>query len=459
MHEIVFDRDVMMAERQGAIPEAPAGRLVLARQLGHRLAEGDLSAFEFVKVTTERVGSIGWLEDRQARENLVGIGEKLVADGRVDDAVWIVPTLRSDPDPGLDSSLHQGLLQGVDARIITSVRGRLCWLMAKIVATNEHRYYALLVDIVEEYLRGENLYVRVQAAGPLEALMARTRARKRQDGSAFDWPDEERARVRRITVEALRSNAGYSRVVEALLRVFNQPRDLNEEEAHLLLTVGLATRHPDVLHDLALYLVQYALFRHRQCPEAGAFDRSRFVELLREQVATGEPAMKSSLMWHFLKILETNQLPYEELREFVDIWLGQPFESGMEHSLGLVFREIARRNGEEAIRIATAELDRIERYLDGGGRPDIWIPWVDEIPPLFAERPDELMRMATQLAGLWHKGVFVAEVTNLAHAYRFIRDPVKKAEIRQQLRAVYEAMRAVAPRLPALEENESPTPS
>ena len=164
--------------------------------------------------------------------------------------------------------------------------------------------------------------------------------------------------------------------------------------------------------------------------------------------------MKSSLMWHFWKTFETNQLAYEELREFVDIWLAQPFEPGMERSLGLLFKEIVRRNGDDAIRIAVRELDRIERYLDAGGRPEIWIPWVDEILPRFAERPDELMRMATQLARLWHKGVFIGEVTNLVRAYRFIQEPSKRTEVSRHLRMLYDGMGAVAPRLLPLETDE-----
>lgn len=121
--------------------------------------------------------------------------------------------------------------------------------------------------------------------------------------------------------------------------------------------------------------------------------------------------------------------------------------------MGLLFKQIVRRNRDEAIRIAIKEVDRIERYLDGGGRPDIWIPWLDDILPLFGERRDEMMRMATKLAVLWHKGVFVGDVTDLARAHQSIRDPAKKAEVRRHLRAIYEAMRAAAPRLPALEEN------
>ena len=62
--------------------------------------------------------------------------------------------------------------------------------------------------------------------------------------------------------------------------------------------------------------------------------------------------------------------------------------------------------------------------------------------------------MATQLARVWHQGVFIGEVTHVVRAYRFIREPAKRGEARRHLRTIYDGMRAVAPRLAPLEEDE-----
>src|SRR5206468_12639214 len=128
-------------------PAAAGERNLLIQQIRYRLLEHDSGTFTFIRDMTERLGSVAWLDDTQARENLVEIGEQLVSDGRVDDAMWIVRALTGDPDPDLSSRYHREVAEGKNPRIITSVRGRLCWLIAKIVATNHSEYYRGLLDI------------------------------------------------------------------------------------------------------------------------------------------------------------------------------------------------------------------------------------------------------------------------------------------------------------------------
>ena len=274
---VVFDRRVIEAEKSGQLPSTAAERSLLTQQIRYRLLEHDVDAFTFVRDLTERLGSVGWLDDSQAREHLVGIGEKLVSSGRVDDAMWIVRALKDDPDPDLSSRHHREVADGKNPGIITSVRGRLCWLIAKIIETNRPEHYCELLDIVEGYLGAENLYIRVQAAVPLNALMGRRKAERNHDGSAFTWSQSERLRTKEIALRALRENADQWVVVRALLRVFYAPRDFTEAEAAEIIKIALATNASDVLHDVALYIIYYALFREREPSAPAKFDSSPFL--------------------------------------------------------------------------------------------------------------------------------------------------------------------------------------
>ena len=447
---IVFDRRVIEARKSGELPATAEEQSLLTQQIGYRLLEHDLEAFTFVKDITERLGTISWLDDAQARENLVGLGEELVSQGRLEEAMWIVRALKDDPDPDLTSRYHLEVASGENPGIITSVRGRLCWLMAKIIGTNRSEHYREIVDIVEGYLRDENLYIRVQAAVPLHELMRRRLAHRTIDGSPFDWDTGERARTRAIALRAFRDNARLWVVVQALLRVFDAPRDLTETEAAEVIDIALATNARDVLHDLALYVIYYALLRDRETGAPSAFDCSQFVAILREQVHHGAPAMKSSLMWHFWKIVEQDHLPYAEIRPFSDLALAEPFTPGMDQWLDLLIPELAKRDPAEARRLAAIELQQLEAFLEAGGRGDIWIAWTDSVLPLYADHPDELAALVEALARLWHRGMYVGEPRAIALSYQVIRDPERRREVESRVRALYAEMRRAQPRLPEL---------
>lgn len=447
---VVFDRRVIEAEKRGELPSTAGERSLLIQQIRHRLLEHDGDTFTFVREITDRLGSIAWLDDSQGRENLVEIGEQFVSDGRMDDALWIVRALKDDPDPDLSSRQHREVAEGKNPGIITSVRGRLCWLIAKIIGTNRSEYYRELLDIVEGYLAAENLYIRVQTAVPLEALMRRRRAERNHDGTAFTWSQAERVRTKELALRALRKNANLWVVVQALLRVVDAPRDFTEVEAAEIIEIALATNASDVLHDVAVYVIYYALFREREPAARAKFDSAKFLAILRAQIRQGASAMKSSLMWHFWKIIEQNHLPYADIREFIDLAMAEPFTPGADRHLDLIIPELVKRDAAEARRLALIELARIEAHLAAGGGGDIWIAWANDVLPLYADHPDELVSLVESLARLWYRGLFVGELPTIALSYQVIRDPERRQALESRFRALYAEMRRAQPKLPEL---------
>jgi hypothetical protein len=232
--------------------------------------------------------------------------------------------------------------------------------------------------------------------------------------------------------------------------VFHAPRDFTEPEAAEIINIALATKASDVLHDLALHVVYYALFRERE-PEAPArFDSTEFLAILREQIRHGAPAMKSSLMWHFWKIIEQNHLTYAEIREFIDLALAEPFVPAADAYLDLIIPELAKRDGAEARRLASIGLERIETYLAAGGQGDIWIAWTNEVLSLYADHPDELASLVATLAKLWQRGIYVGDLPTIVLSYRGIRDPERREELGKQFRAIYAEIRKAYPKLPEL---------
>ena len=450
VHAVVFDRALDEAISKGYIPADDAARALLVQQLKHRLNNKEFAAFEFVRCASLRHGGIEWLDDSYAREELVRTGEALVEADRVDDAMSIVRALRDDPDPDLGLSYHQRLQEGDDADLIVSVRGKLCGLISRIICTNRLELYPELINIVRQYLYGENLYIRVRACAPLQALMQRRRLERLSDGTPFDWNRGERESVKALALDVMRANAGISRVVEALMSVFSAPRDLSEDEAEEMIRIGLATNADYVLDDSAFYLICYALFRHRQSPTFGQFDSARLAALLREQLVAGAPATRGALLWHIGKIIEQDALGYGDLDEFVDLAFEPPYDPRTEHADAQIISELAKRANAEAQRLAARQVARMERYVASPGHEPIWITWTDDVLPIYADAPDELLALAAGLERLWVRGAFIGDEQTVVQASRVIRDFRRRNDVERSFREMYCRMRAIAPGLPEL---------
>jgi hypothetical protein len=71
---------------------------LLSHYLKYRLADGKRDAYTFVRTRTECLGSITWLNDELARQNLI----TYVVDGEEtteEEQLWVIRTLCADPDP------------------------------------------------------------------------------------------------------------------------------------------------------------------------------------------------------------------------------------------------------------------------------------------------------------------------------------------------------------------------
>src|SRR5262249_12008209 len=136
--------------------------------LANLLYRKDPQAFRLVRKITEREKSLLWLPTL-SREELVAVGETFLEKQDWEQVDWIVNTLKDDPDPSVENApddpqgkrnLHLQTKNGETTKIISSVRGRLCWLLMRIVVLPRIEEYGRIFEIVEKYATGENLYVR-----------------------------------------------------------------------------------------------------------------------------------------------------------------------------------------------------------------------------------------------------------------------------------------------------------
>jgi len=452
---LVYDQAVIEAIETRSNVTNPDALKLLVEYLDHQLNDKNIEAFEFIKTISDSSGNLDWLTNG-AKENLVHIGSELLKKGRVEDAMWIVRMLHNDlnpspigandaDDPEGEHNYHTKIANNEDFRNITTVRGHLCWLMAGVIVQNRPEYYTEIIEILLRYIAEDNLYIRVQATYPLVEFLVRKKAVKNQDETPFEWKQSERDLIREIPLKMLRDNAAHPRVLEALLHVFDKFRDLNESEAEEVLRVLIATEQDDVLHDLAALVPYFALFRKDDFPAKGEFNPDAFIGILKEQIVHGKPAMKSSLTWHFWKMLEQKTLPYEQIREYILLFWENGYDSSVASMFGLVFEQLAALAPEDAKNLFEKMIALLKERLktDPEEKHQAWINGTEEVVALLATEPERLLSLVENLKDIWlTTRVYIGNITTIFGSYRTV-PPEHRERIKMELRTMYDEMKGV----------------
>ncbi len=456
---LVFSRSVYEAIRARVAIDDPELIPLRDRYLRFMLADKKDEAFEYVRSVSTAAGTMQWLTDVEARENMVTHAEaRLKQHSRSDEGLWLLEMLHDDPSPdprGANDfwdtnggqNLHARVLGGKDVRFITTVRGHLCWLMSHLIVQNIPEHYTRILHILDRYATEENLYIRVQVAIPLAELVARRRAIKDQDGRPFNWNQDERQRVRDLAFRMLRENSSYPRVMEGLLHVFNSLRDVNEAEAEEILRRFVGTRLDDVLHNLAALFVYFAFFRDAHWLNDPPFDRRRFVEMLKDQIVNGESSIRASIAWHLWKIVQDKQLPYDVVREFFPLFWDGAYDSRAVSMCAIAIEGLSALAPNDAVelfkRMVRKSADHIRK---NPGRAQS-LPGIEKMVPLLALQPDDLVEVISDLKDLWMNGAYIGDPTTIFASFRHVALGRRK-QVKARLQAVYAEMKSANPRFP-----------
>jgi len=237
-----------------------------------------------------------------ARSNIVNLGENLVKEERYDEAKKIVSLCLEDPDPETSNeesqfNYHLHVKQRGGPVTITSVRGKLAWLLHKVAVSNEPKLmkYALeklriLLDLDGSLARKlgypePDYYVRLQALAPLTEL-AHFGRRILMSKFEEDLGNE----VKLLASEVMDSvdsdlesgEANPAKIVGFLARMFCDIMDLDTDEA--IRVIDFFETHEQV--ETAFMLVYFAEFRERQFQDI-PFEARFFKDKLREVCSSG----------------------------------------------------------------------------------------------------------------------------------------------------------------------------
>src|SRR5262249_5142316 len=158
------------------------------------------------------------------KDALISCGERFAQEADWPSVLWIIEQLKNDADPPFPNSMHDGIAKGEAYRLIVSVRGRLCWLIQKIVVYNVIAHFSSMLDILEGYALGPDFYIRSQACVPL-CEMAIRRRQKLPDGSRF-MAENIAERIKTIAFRMLRDAGTNAALLDDVSNILGRIVDL-----------------------------------------------------------------------------------------------------------------------------------------------------------------------------------------------------------------------------------------
>jgi hypothetical protein len=373
---LVYDRRIYAAFQPDGEPPEQIEPLFIS-WLANHLYRKELQAFLLVRKITEQQKSLLWLP-APSREQLISLGEDFLENGKLEEVYWIVENLKDDPNPSIknaeddpEGKFNEHLLtkRGERNRLIRSVRGRLCWLLMRIIAHPRIEDYDRIFELVEKFATEENLYVRQQATVPLLEL-ARRRFAKVDANTRF-MSDQLAEHIKTLALRMVNENAAYPAVLERVAHVMVYIRDLDHDTALKTVKQLLSIDQSEATSSISWILIYFAFYRENQFKQLGSFKPDDFRSLLKDRLANGSEHFRAMAADHFAGILGRNEIEFNTLVPYLETILN-----------GKSNRVVNQRFYQIAVKQADGHPDIVGhllelavlgelKSLDSGGR-DVW---------------------------------------------------------------------------------------
>lgn len=261
------------------------------------------------------------LTEHYPRQLIVQFGEHLAKQGLASEALEIArifikdshPRLENDPDdPKGQSNYHQKILNNEeDARIITTVRGWVAWILASLISIKGKEHLEEVAQMTEELVNDENLYVVTQGMIPLTSLMQNRHSVLPKTDHRFISRDLS-DRIENLALELVdkHDNKVVLHHLEAVLHRF---RTMTTNQAmHVFKRYGLVDNKAKT-DDIYTLLISFALFRkdffadesfkklfgEKMYRRVNDFDDKPFKNLLNKLIDSDNDEARTHIAWFF----------------------------------------------------------------------------------------------------------------------------------------------------------------
>jgi hypothetical protein len=373
---LVYDRQIYAAfQRNGQPPQVIEPLFVL--WLANLLYRKDPQAFRLVRQITEREKSLLWLPTL-SREELVSYGDDFLQEQNWEQLDWIIDNLKNDPDPSIENApddpegkfnIHLQTKNGESSRIISTVRARLCWLLMRMAVKPCLDQYERIFDIVEEYARGENFYVRLHATVPLIELARRRLAKV--DGNTRFMSNELAERIKKLALWMVDENSAYPAVLEWVAHVMVCIGDVDNDTALDITNKFLTIDNSESAADISWMVIYFAFFRENQFKELPAFKSDEIRSLLKDRLAVGSDHFRATAVKHLEGCLGRGEIAFEAATPYLE----RLFDGKVSHTANYHLFEILAKQVNPHSEIVGHLIEKAVagelKSIDAGGR-EIW---------------------------------------------------------------------------------------
>lgn len=375
---LVYDCRIYEAFQPNAEPPERIEPLFVS-WLASLLERKDPQAFSLVRKITKREHSLVWLPTR-SREQLVSFGEDFLQNHDWEQLDWIIKNLEDDPDPSVENApddpegqfnVHVRTRNGESSRIIHTVRGRLCWLLTRVVASPRIDEYDRIFGIIEKYAIAENLFVRLHATVPLVELAKRRFATV--EGNNRFMSDELAERVKRLVLRMVDENSTHPAVLEWIAHATVCIGDLDHDTALKVIKELLSIDKSEAAPDISWMMIYFAFLRESQFKQLPPFKSDEIREMLKDRLANGSDHFRATAVNHFQGCLGRDQIAFEATAPYLERLLdGNVSRTANYHLYDLLAEQANPRPDIVGHLIEKAVLQELTS-LDAGGR-EIWHP-------------------------------------------------------------------------------------
>jgi hypothetical protein len=356
---LVFDRRVFDSYRDEKLPEDDELGVLFFPFVEHRLLSDQTKAFGIVKTIGEKYGNLNRLSV-YGKDALISCGERFAREEDWPSVLWIVEQLRDDADPAFPNSMHEVIAKGEDYHLIVSVRGRLCWLIQKVVVYNLIDHYSSMLDILEGYAFGQDFYMRSQACVPLSEMAVRRR-QKLPNGNRF-MPENIAERIKTVGLRMLRDAGSNPALLDDVSNILGRIGDFTEAEAADVIDRLSVAGDLNGIHNRCGLLLYFALFRGSGL-NLPHFDTSKFQERLHQELKNGDSQLRVSLIWQMSGGADGAPYPCHTICPYLTSFLsGEYSDAGFLH-LRRICEAYIQDHGDEICPIVVGALSKVAEYI------------------------------------------------------------------------------------------------
>lgn len=414
---LIFDRRAFDCYRTGVLPdeEELTGQLLSLIQC--RLSTDQKWAFEIVKKVQSKYGDVNRLSVA-GKDALISCGDKFAEEAEWDSVLWIIEQLKNDENPPYPNTMHERIARGESYNVITSVRGRLCWLMQKVVIQNLIDHYSYILNILKHYVTGPDFYIRSQACVPLSE-MARRRLSLLPDNKPF-MPEELKNGVRDTALRILRDAGDNSALLAAASFVLQWLKDLTDGEAEEVIHRLSASDKRDAVHNRCALLLYFAFFRDHHFRNGPPFNCERFRERLHSELHDDNPIFRAALMWQIAGLVESGVLDYDTTHSCLKSCVSGSYDNDSFLHLRRICEVHVKTHPEDVCPVILEAMEKIAQYIIEAPGPRAWNAYeLDEYFDLLSEHCNEecVLDGVNLLLGYGLRSFFATKLTTVLSRY------------------------------------------